>query len=66
MRKLSDRPPEPMDVHVLYDRGSEGHEADSREDRDSEAIADTATLPSRSIARRALQWSSNWPVRSTM
>lgn len=47
-------------------RGSEGNEADSREDRDSEAIADNATLPSRSIARHVLQWSSNWPVRSTM
>jgi len=53
-------------IHVLYDHDSEGHEADSREDRDSEAIADSATLPRRSIARRALQWSSNWPVRSTM
>lgn len=29
-----------MDMHILYDRGSEGHEVDSREDRDSEAIAD--------------------------
>jgi len=37
--KLSDWPPESMDIHILYDHDNEEHETDSREDRDSEAIA---------------------------